>query len=92
MELNAEDKGNRKFIMVQMPEECKDETEAQKMGYKTICDIGEERIRRAGKKIKDELIEKKNNAGTNCRYRVDILTNIKIRRTAYPKIAITKLV
>ena len=63
MELNAEDKGNRKFIMVQMPEECKDETEAQKMGYKTICDIGEERIRRAGKKIKDELIEKKNNAG-----------------------------
>lgn len=63
MKLNAEDDGNRRFIMVQLPEECKDETEAQKLGYKTICDIGEERIRRAGKKIKDELIEKKNNSG-----------------------------
>ena len=63
MKLNAEDDGNRRFIMVQLPEECKDETEAQKLGYKTICDIGEERIRRAGKKIKEELIEKKNTAG-----------------------------
>jgi adenine-specific DNA-methyltransferase len=54
MELNAEDGGNRKFIMVQVPEETDEKSEAFKAGYKTICDIGEERIRRAGKKIKEE--------------------------------------
>lgn len=54
MQLNAEDGGNRKYIMVQLPEECKEDSEAYKEGYKTICDIGEERIRRAGKKIKEE--------------------------------------
>ena len=54
MQLNAEDGGNRKFIMVQLPEKCDEKSEAYKAGYKTICDIGEERIRRAGKKIKEE--------------------------------------
>ena len=54
MQLNAEDGGHRKFIMVQLPERCEEKSEAYKAGYKTICDIGEERIRRAGKKIKDE--------------------------------------
>lgn len=54
MQLNAEDGGNRKFIMVQLPEVCDEKSEARKAGYKTICDIGEERIRRAGKKIKEE--------------------------------------
>lgn len=54
MQLNAEDGGNRKFIMVQLPEKCDEKSEAYKAGYKTICDIGKERIRRAGKKIKDE--------------------------------------
>lgn len=54
MQLNAEDGGNRKFIMVQLPEKCDEKSEAYKAGYKTICDIGEERIRRAGRKIKDE--------------------------------------
>lgn len=54
MQLNAEDGGNRKFIMVQLPEKCDANSEAYKAGYKTICDIGEERIRRAGKKIKEE--------------------------------------
>lgn len=54
MQLNAEDGGNRKFIMVQLPEKCSEVSEAYKAGYKTICDIGEERIRRAGKKIKEE--------------------------------------
>ncbi len=53
MQLNAEDHGKRKFIMVQLPEECDPEGEAFKTGYKTICDIGMERIRRAGKKIKE---------------------------------------
>ena len=55
MQLNAEDGGNRKFIMVQLPEKCDEKSEAYKAGYKTICDIGEERIRRAGKKILQEL-------------------------------------
>ena len=54
MQLNAEDGGNRKYIMVQLPEKCDEKSEAYKVGYKTICDIGKERIRRAGKKIKDE--------------------------------------
>ena len=51
MQLNAEDGGNRKFICVQLPELCDEKSEAYKAGYKTICEIGEERIRRAGKKI-----------------------------------------
>lgn len=52
MQLNAEDSGYRKFIMVQLPEPCGEKTEAFKAGYKNICEIGKERIRRAGDKIK----------------------------------------
>ena len=51
---NAEDSGHRKYIMIQLPENCNEDSEAYKAGYKTICEIGKERIRRAGKKIKDE--------------------------------------
>ena len=54
MQLNSEDGGNRKFILVQLPEETPDDSEAHKAGYKNICEIGKERIRRAGKKIKEE--------------------------------------
>ena len=54
MQLNAEDGGNRKFIMVQLPEKCDETSEAYKAGFKNICEIGKERIRRAGKKIKEE--------------------------------------
>ena len=54
MQSNAEDGGHRKFIMVQLPEPCDEKSEAFKAGYKTIAEIGKERIRRAGKKIKDE--------------------------------------
>lgn len=54
MQLNAEDGGKRKFIMVQLPEECSENSEAYKAGYKNICEIGKERIRRAGQKIKEE--------------------------------------
>ena len=54
MQLNAEDNGNRKYIMVQIPEKCDEKSEAYKAGYKNICEIGKERIRRAGKKIKEE--------------------------------------
>ena len=58
MQLNAEDGGHRKFIMVQLPEACDEKSEAYKAGYKTICDIGKERIRRAGAKIEAELAAK----------------------------------
>ena len=54
MQLNAEDGGHRKFIMVQLPEQTDAKSEAYKAGYKTICEIGEKRIRRAGKKINEE--------------------------------------
>jgi adenine-specific DNA-methyltransferase len=63
MQLNAEDDGHRKFIMVQLPEQTEEKSEAYKGGYINICEIGKERIRRAGKKIKDELIAKQQEAG-----------------------------
>lgn len=55
MQLNAEDGGNRRFILVQLPELCNEKSEAYKAGYKNICEIGKERIRRAGKMLKDAL-------------------------------------
>ena len=55
MQLNAEDGGHRKFIMVQLPEKCDEASEAYKAGYKTICEIGKERIRRAGEKLRIDL-------------------------------------
>lgn len=58
MQLNAEDGGNRKFIMVQLPEKTDPKSEAYKAGYPNICEIGKERIRRAGKKIKEENKDK----------------------------------
>lgn len=57
MQLNAEDGGNRKFIMVQLPEETDENSEAYKAGYKNICEIGKERIRRAGNKILEEATQ-----------------------------------
>ena len=63
MQLNAEDGGNRKFIMVQLPEETDPNSEAYKAGYKNICEIGKERIRRAGKKIEEELNAKSKEGG-----------------------------
>lgn len=58
MKLNTEDGGHRKFIMVQLPEPTDEKSEAYKAGYKNICEIGKERIRRAGEKIKAEAGEK----------------------------------
>ena len=58
MQLNAEDGGNRHFIMVQLPELTDEKSEAYKAGYKNICEIGKERIRRAGKKISDDIQDK----------------------------------
>lgn len=57
MQLNAEDGGNRRFILVQLPELCDEKSEAYKAGYKNICEIGKERIRRAGKKILEEYAQ-----------------------------------
>ena len=71
MELNAEDGGERKYIMVQLPELCNEKTEAYKAGYKTICDIGKERIRRAGEQIKL-------NNSLNIEYRKKLNTNFKV--------------
>lgn len=58
MQLNAEDQGNRKYIMVQLPEKTDEKSEAYKAGYKNICEIGKERIRRAAKKIQEENKDK----------------------------------
>lgn len=63
MQLNAEDGGNRKFIMVQLPEETEENSEAYKANYKNICEIGKERIRRAGEKIKKEIEEENTKIG-----------------------------
>ena len=63
MQLNTEDNGNRKFIMVQLPEETDKKSEAYKAGYKTICEIGKERIRRVAKKIAEENPETKFDGG-----------------------------
>lgn len=63
MQLNAEDGGNRKFIMVQLPEKIDENSEAYKAGYKNICEIGKERIRRAGKKIFAEYQDSKVDSG-----------------------------
>lgn len=62
MQLNAEDGGHRKFIMVQLPEKTDEKSEAYKAGYKTICEIGKERIRRAGQKIRNEQLGIRNDA------------------------------
>ncbi len=75
MSLNAEDGGNRKFIMVQLPEKTDEKSEAFKAGYKNICEIGEERIRRAGKKILEENPDKKIDVGFRV-FKVDD-TNMK---------------
>lgn len=58
MQLNAEDGGNRRYICVQLPEQTEENSEAYKAGYKNICEIGKERIRRAGEKIKEENSDK----------------------------------
>ena len=63
MQLNAEDSGHRKFIMVQLPEKCDEKSEAYKAGYKNICEIGKERIRRAARKIKEEKPDAKFDGG-----------------------------
>ena len=70
MQLNAEDGGNRKFIMVQLPEATDEKSEAYKAGYENICEIGKERIRRAGKKILEENSDKEGIENLDIGFRV----------------------
>ena len=72
MQLNAEDNGRRKFIMVQLPEKCDEKSEAYKAGYKNICEIGKERIRRAGEKILKEQLANKNSTLNSPNSKLDI--------------------
>ena len=62
MQLNADDGGHRKFIMVQLPEKCDEASEAYKAGYKNICEIGKERIRRAGEKLLQDVTSGRGNS------------------------------
>jgi adenine-specific DNA-methyltransferase len=80
MELNAEDGGNRKFIMVQLPEPTDEKSEAYKAGYKNICEIGKERIRRAGEKIKEEYKDKENIENLDIGFKVLKLDTSNIRK------------
>lgn len=88
MQLNKEDGGNRKYILVQMPEPCDEKSEACKAGYRTIADIAKERIRRAGKKFQDEIEaeNKKKEAQLNFdneeNQRTDLDTGFKVFRLA----------
>ena len=87
MQLNSEDGGNRKFILVQLPEKCDENSEAAKNGYETICDIGEERIRRSGERInanseikvnKNDLLTRDNSIITDVGFKVFKLDSTNI--------------
>jgi adenine-specific DNA-methyltransferase len=80
MQLNAEDYGNRKFIMVQLPEPTDEKSEAHKAGYMNICEIGKERIRRAGEKIKEENKDKENIENLDIGFKVLKLDTSNIRK------------
>ncbi|ALQ38959.1 DNA methylase N-4 [Fusobacterium hwasookii ChDC F300] len=80
IQLNAEDGGNRKYIMVQLPELCDEDSEAYKAGYKNICEIGKERIRRAGEKIKsDESLPLENRERLDIGFKVFKLDSSNIK-------------
>ncbi|MGI6449088.1 MAG: site-specific DNA-methyltransferase [Desulfitobacteriia bacterium] len=83
MQLNAEDGGKRKFIMVQLPEKTDENSEAYKAGYKNICEIGKERIRRAGKKIKEENKDKEGIESLDIGFRVLKLDSSNMKDVYY---------
>ena len=83
MQLNAEDGGNRKFIMVQIPENTDKISESYKAGYKNICEIGKERIRRAGEKIKNENKDHSNLGNLDVGFRVLKLDNSNMKDVYY---------
>ena len=80
MQLNAKDDGNRKFIMVQLPEATDEKSEAYKAGYKNICEIGKERIRSAGEKIKEKYKDKENIENLDIGFKVLKLDTSNIRK------------
>ena len=80
MQLNAEDGGNRRFVMVQLPEPTDEKDEAHKAGYMNICEIGKERIRRAGEKIKEENKDKENIEDLDIGFKVLKLDTSNIRK------------
>ena len=83
MQLNAQDGGNRKFIMVQLPELCDETSEAYKAGYKNICEIGKERISRAGKKILEDNKDKEGIENLDTGFRVLKLDDTNMRDVYY---------
>ena len=83
MQLNAQDGGNRKFIMVQLPEKTDETSQAYKAGYKNICEIGKERIRRAGKKIFEENKDKEGIENLDIGFRVLKLDDTNMRDIYY---------
>lgn len=83
MQLNAEDGGNRKFIMVQLPEVCLEDSEAAKAGYANISEIGKERIRRAGRKIKEENKDKQGIENLDIGFRVLKLDSSNMKDVYY---------
>ena len=83
MQLNAQDGGNRKFIMVQLPEKIDETSEAYKAGYKNICEIGKERIRRAGKKILEENKDKEGIENLDIGFRVLKLDETNMENVYY---------
>lgn len=83
MQLNAEDGGHRKFIMVQLPEETDEKSEARKAGYNNICEIGEERIRRAGKKIKEDNKDKEGIENLDTGFRVFKVNSTNMKKVYY---------
>jgi len=83
MQLNAEDGGNRKFIMVQLPEICDESSEAAKAGYKNICEIGKERIRRAGAKIKADNADNEGIENLDIGFRVLKLDSSNMKNVYY---------
>lgn len=90
MQLNAEDGGNRKFIMVQIPEATSEGSEAYKSGYKTICEIGKERIRRAGQKILSENADKEGIENLDIGFRVLKLDDTNMKDVYYAPQAFTQ--
>lgn len=90
MQLNAEDGGNRKFIMVQIPEATSEGSEAYKSGYKTICEIGKERIRRAGQKILSENEGKEGIENLDIGFRVLKLDDTNMKDVYYAPQAFTQ--
>ncbi|MTV50508.1 site-specific DNA-methyltransferase [Heliobacillus mobilis] len=91
MQLNAEDGGKRKFIMVQLPVICTNDSEAYKAGFKNICDIGKERIRRAGKKIKEDNKDKEGIENLDTGFRVLILDSSNMKDVYYTPVGYAQM-